>query len=44
MPTIVYRPKQKYANNQPRNEYEYKNLNRRIDLLINRVDTLLNRL
>jgi hypothetical protein len=44
MPTVVYRPKNKYAKNQPKNEYEYKNLNKRIDLLIGRVDNLLNRL
>lgn len=44
MPTVVYRPKNKYAQNQPKNEYEYKNLNKRIDLLIGRVDNLLNRL
>jgi|9_EtaG_2_1085328.scaffolds.fasta_scaffold01089_20 hypothetical protein len=44
MPTVVYRPKNKYAQNKPNNEYGYKNLNKRIELLINRVDALLNRL
>ena len=44
MPTVVYKPKSRHSFDQPRNQYEYKNLNKRIDLLINRVDSLLRRL
>lgn len=44
MPTVVTKMKNNYVKNQPKNEYEYRNLNKRVDLLISRVDALLNRL
>ena len=44
MPTVVVRPRKKYTHNKEYNNNGYKNLNKRIDLLISRVNALLNRL
>jgi hypothetical protein len=44
MPTVVYRPKNRSAKNQHNNNYNNNNLNKRIDMLIGRIDALLRRL